>query len=123
MTRTARSSSLKALIKDRSESRNNRDQSLRKGGAGQHNWGAMRDEGQYNDDEFDEQPEEDSAGIDSKPETTRRASDEDIASAKQFRKHALNKDGLDLASIARTSSAVSSSPEVPSPIAANTTAV
>lgn len=60
MTRTARSSSLKALVKDRSESRNNRDQSLRKGGAGQHNWGAMRDERDFEvDDDHSDIDEDD----------------------------------------------------------------
>ena len=39
MTRTERSQSLRALIKDRSEARNGMDNSLPKGGAGGHNWG------------------------------------------------------------------------------------
>ena len=41
MTRTERSQSLRALIKDRSEARNGMDSSLPKGGAGSHNWGSL----------------------------------------------------------------------------------
>jgi hypothetical protein len=41
MTRTERSHSLRALIKDRSEARNGMDNSLPKGGAGGHNWGSL----------------------------------------------------------------------------------
>ena len=44
MTRTERSQSLRALIKDRSEARNGMDSSLPKGGAGSHNWGSLESE-------------------------------------------------------------------------------
>lgn len=44
MTRTERSHSLRALIKDRSEARNGMDSSLPKGGAGAHNWGSLESE-------------------------------------------------------------------------------
>lgn len=41
MTRTERSQSLRALVKDRSEARNGMDSSVPKGGAGAHNWGSV----------------------------------------------------------------------------------
>ena len=122
MTRTARSSSIKAIIKDRSESRNNRDNSLRKGGAGHHNWGSMADEARFEDEVYEEDLNElESTEKPSKPEAKRRASDEDVADAKQFRKHTFDKD-VDLSAIARTSSAVSVSPDSvsSSPIASTT---
>jgi len=44
MTRTERSHSLRALVKDRSEARNGMDTSVPKGGAGAHNWGSIHSE-------------------------------------------------------------------------------
>ena len=44
MTRTERSLSPRAIIKDRSESKTGMDKTLRKGGAGGHNWGNINDE-------------------------------------------------------------------------------
>ena len=44
MTRTARSSFPRAIVKDRSESKSGLDKSLRKNGAGMHNWGSLADE-------------------------------------------------------------------------------
>jgi hypothetical protein len=44
MTRTERSHSLRALVKDRSEARNGMDSSVPKGGAGAHNWGSIHSE-------------------------------------------------------------------------------
>lgn len=44
MTRTARASHPRALNRDRSESRTGLDNSIRKGGAGGHNWGSLADE-------------------------------------------------------------------------------
>jgi hypothetical protein len=44
MTRTERSHSLRALVKDRSEARNGMDSSVPKGGAGAHNWGSLGSE-------------------------------------------------------------------------------
>lgn len=46
MTRTARASFPRAAAKDRSESRTGLDKSIRKGGAGAHNWGSIDDEGE-----------------------------------------------------------------------------
>lgn len=46
MTRTARSAYPRAVAKDRSESRSGLDQSIRKNGAGGHNWGSLSDEQQ-----------------------------------------------------------------------------
>lgn len=44
MTRTERSVFPRAMLKDRSESRSGLDKSLRKNGAGPHNWGSLDDE-------------------------------------------------------------------------------
>ena len=44
MTRTERSLSPRAIIKDRSESKSGMDKALRKGGAGGHNWGSVDQE-------------------------------------------------------------------------------
>lgn len=44
MTRTARAAYPRAVIKDRSESRNGLESSIRKSGAGHHNWGSLADE-------------------------------------------------------------------------------
>jgi hypothetical protein len=44
MTRTARAAYPRAVNKDRSASRNGLDPSIRKGGAGHHNWGSLADE-------------------------------------------------------------------------------
>jgi hypothetical protein len=44
MTRTARAAYPRAVIKDRSESRNGLETSIRKSGAGHHNWGSLADE-------------------------------------------------------------------------------
>jgi len=44
MTRTERASYPRALNRDRSESRNGLDSSLRKRGAGNYNWGSLADE-------------------------------------------------------------------------------
>jgi len=44
MTRTARAAYPRAVLKDRSESRSGLDTSIRKDGAGQHNWGSIADE-------------------------------------------------------------------------------
>ena len=45
MTRTARAAFPRAIIKDRSESKTGLDKSLRKNGAGYHNWGSIAQEG------------------------------------------------------------------------------
>jgi hypothetical protein len=60
MTRTARAAYPRAVIKDRSESRSGLDSSLRKAGAGHHNWGSLADERQLefaalNDQTFEEE--------------------------------------------------------------------
>lgn len=44
MTRTERATSLRAIIKDRSESKSGIDKRTPKGGAGTHNWGSLEDE-------------------------------------------------------------------------------
>ena len=47
MTRTARSSFPRAIVRDRSESKSGLDKSLRKNGAGMHNWGSLAQESYY----------------------------------------------------------------------------
>ncbi|KAF9653655.1 hypothetical protein BDM02DRAFT_1635491 [Thelephora ganbajun] len=132
MTRTERSISPRAIIKDRSESKSGMDKALRKGGAGGHNWGNINEEYLLEAEALDDQQQEPVANkgvypatlstsrhspaslpeksVD-KPELTRRTSvtsEEDRSAAREVRKRAL-KDGVDLASIARSSVAVSSS--------------
>jgi hypothetical protein len=55
MTRTERSQSLRALVKDRSLSRSGMDMSVPKGGAGAHNWGSLDSESRYEDEAFDDE--------------------------------------------------------------------
>ncbi|KAF9788099.1 hypothetical protein BJ322DRAFT_1047012 [Thelephora terrestris] len=113
MTRTERSLSPRAIIKDRSESKSGMDKALRKGGAGGHNWGNITDEYLLETEALDDERQE---PVDTKeesadkPELTRRTSstsEEDLNAAREVRKRAL-KGGFDLASIARSSAAVSS---------------
>ncbi|KAJ7595015.1 hypothetical protein C8J56DRAFT_928187 [Mycena floridula] len=118
MTRTARSAFPRAMIKDRSESRSGLDKSLRKNGNGGHNWGNITDDYAALEDEELEQVEdsddkdetESTQSVDSdeikKPAVARAPSDEDIESARKFRKNVF-KGEIDLSAIARTSSAVS----------------
>ncbi|PFH50873.1 hypothetical protein AMATHDRAFT_104992, partial [Amanita thiersii Skay4041] len=121
MTRTARASYPRAVNRDRSESKSGLDASLRKGGAGRHNWGGIANErdleaAAMRDEEFDEEEEEvpnRSCEEDKKPDMSRSAStisEEEVQSAKKFRKNALKSKDIDLAAIARTSSALSTSP-------------
>ncbi|KAI0061132.1 hypothetical protein BV25DRAFT_1839181 [Artomyces pyxidatus] len=134
MTRTSRSTSPRALLKDRSEARNGYDNSLRKGGAGAHNWGALGDEARFEDDalgdeeaDFADEERESVAGTLTpdtiqKPSVIRRTSsvtEEDRENAMKVRKNALKDNGVDLAAIARTSVAVSSSPPKDIPIASD----
>jgi hypothetical protein len=46
MTRTARATYPRAVLRDRSETRSGLGSSLRKDGAGQHNWGSLANEQQ-----------------------------------------------------------------------------
>ncbi|EKM78326.1 hypothetical protein AGABI1DRAFT_114630 [Agaricus bisporus var. burnettii JB137-S8] len=128
MTRTERAAYPRAVNRDRSESRTGLDNSLRKGGAGGHNWGSLNDEQYLESSAIDDEVEGESV-----PRTTSKAespdrspksstedkssvssnspSEEDIERAKQLRKNAFKKgDQLDLAAIARTSAGASTSP-------------
>jgi hypothetical protein len=64
MTRTERSQSVRALIRDRSEARNGMDSSVPKGGAGGHNWGTLESEYDYENAAIDDEAaeREDQAG-------------------------------------------------------------
>ncbi|KAF8351982.1 hypothetical protein F5887DRAFT_8587 [Amanita rubescens] len=128
MTRTERASYPRAVLRDRSLSRSGLNPQLRKGGAGRHNWGGLEDESQLESQAmYDEAKELESLSEDEIPNATARSedeneqkkpelsrstssmSDEELQRAMNIRKNALKKD-IDLATIARTSSAVSSSP-------------
>ncbi|KAF7795710.1 hypothetical protein EIP86_006875 [Pleurotus ostreatoroseus] len=136
MTRTERATSPRAILKDRSESKSGMDKHTPKGGAGTHNWGSLINERDLEDAAFYDQDEEAegarhrpyfSRGLDfSRAASTpaqptrptaemRRTSsasvtEEDREKALQFRKNAFKSPDVDLAAIARTSSAVSTSP-------------
>lgn len=55
MTRTERAAYPRALNRDRSESRTGLDPSIRKGGAGNHNWGSLADEGRLEAGAYDDE--------------------------------------------------------------------
>jgi hypothetical protein len=120
MTRTERAVSPRAIIRDRSESKSGLDKSLRKGGAGPHNWGSIDNERELEDAAYDDEQRDaeqvtvkaGSPADDKKPELARSTSmsDEEVKNAKQFRTNAFKGESVDLAAIARTSAAVSTSP-------------
>jgi len=126
MTRTARAAFPRALVKDRSESKSGHDKHVRKDGAGAHGWGALANEKELEDaalndeqNELHEDYEDEDVEIEKSDVLERTASSsstsgEELESAKEFRKHALKGPGIDLAAIARTSAAVSTSPTSPS---------
>jgi len=130
MTRTARSSFPRAIVKDRSESKSGHDKRIRKDGGGPHGWGRLADEKELESAAlYDEQLEFNEEAISGQVKMARDAgspgriqrtvstsstSEEDLESARKFRKNALKGDGIDLAAIARTSAAVSTSPTSPS---------
>ncbi|TFY66522.1 hypothetical protein EVG20_g4571 [Dentipellis fragilis] len=130
MTRTERATSPRALLKDRSEAKNGMDASIRKGGAGAHNWGSLDDEARLEDEaDLDEEQafQEDNSrpadtGATKRPDVERKNSitDEDREKALNVRKNALKGNNVDLSAIARTSMAVSSSPPKEAPIATGT---
>ncbi|EJD02622.1 uncharacterized protein FOMMEDRAFT_107554 [Fomitiporia mediterranea MF3/22] len=125
MTRTQRASSPRAMRKDRSLSKSGYDKSLRKDGAGRHNWGSVEDEqdlerealedAEIDNEELAEVPPDVNAAVrpavDGPPEATSTSpsSEEDIEKAREFRAKGLKGD-VDLASIARTSAGASASP-------------
>jgi len=131
MTRTERSFYPRAVMKDRSESRNTMDKSLKKGGAGAHGWGALSDEAMnefralededltLSDVEGEDVSNVDTASSvstsDGSPVGRLRSvssslSPEELENARHFRDGALKKGELDLGAIARTSSGIPSSP-------------
>ncbi|KAJ7766343.1 hypothetical protein DFH07DRAFT_809649 [Mycena maculata] len=125
MTRTSRSASLRSIIKDRSESKTGLSNNLRKNGGGAHNWGSLEnerdlefagiDDGQLERDLEDD--DDSQSGHSDEPTSYKKPaspvmerSEEEIATARKFRMNAFKGEGVDLAAIARTSAAVSSSP-------------
>ncbi|KAG5735181.1 hypothetical protein E4T56_gene1309 [Termitomyces sp. T112] len=127
MTRTARSSFPRAINRDRSESKSGLGKSIRKNGAGAHSWGSIADEREHelaamDDEEYDMEQESLSDNLSSSSESLEEKkpafersnstlTSDDLENAKQFRKNALKTNNLDLSAIARTSSAVSTSPK------------
>ncbi|KAH7316398.1 hypothetical protein B0J17DRAFT_349731 [Rhizoctonia solani] len=128
MTRTERATYPRAVNKDRSEARNGMDKSMKKGGAAG-GWGTLEDEIAVGHDEYNEREEardevNDNMTVSSglsdarkSPEMPRRSSitmtEEERRDAKDFRASAFKHGETDLAAIARTSSAVSTSPPAP----------
>ncbi|KAF9255984.1 hypothetical protein L218DRAFT_1081569 [Marasmius fiardii PR-910] len=116
MTRTERSAFPRAVNRDRSLSKSGLEKSLRKDGGGAHNWGRLEDEWEHEyaalGDEVREEDDRSSDVADKAAPLSPSSSmtEEELEAAKQFRKHAFKKGQIDLASIARTSNAVSSSP-------------
>ncbi|KAJ8082123.1 hypothetical protein PM082_007970 [Marasmius tenuissimus] len=119
MTRTERSAFPRAVNRDRSLSKSGLERSLRKDGGGAHNWGRLEDELDHEygalDDDIREDEEASSSSSDAadKPVIVSPSSsmtEQEVEAAKQFRKHAFKKGEIDLASIARTSNAASTSP-------------
>ncbi|KIP04824.1 hypothetical protein PHLGIDRAFT_19880 [Phlebiopsis gigantea 11061_1 CR5-6] len=116
MTRTERATSLRAILKDRSEPRNAMGKEFIKGGAGPHNWGSLVDERELEEAALEdaEQREQGQETDTAEPTAGRKASvsmsPEERQKALNFRKNAFKSPNVDLASIARTSGAVSHSP-------------
>jgi len=71
MTRTERSLSPRAIIKDRSESKSGMDKGLRKGGAGSHNWGNINEEYRLEAGALDDEQQESVAKKGEHPATLR----------------------------------------------------
>ncbi|QRW13614.1 peptidyl-prolyl isomerase D (cyclophilin D) [Ceratobasidium sp. AG-Ba] len=129
MTRTERAAYPRALAKDRSEARNGYDRSLKKGGAG--GWGTLDDDIAVQQEDYDAHEREEardevndavttsSGASDARksPELPRRASitmtEEERQNAKEFRTGTFKHGEVDLAAIARTSAAASTSPPQP----------
>ncbi|CAK5265517.1 unnamed protein product [Mycena citricolor] len=127
MTRTARSLSLRSVLKDRSESKNGMGNTMRKNGGGAHNWGSLENERDLEyagmDDGHAElegvQVEDDSDSLSTGSSSddlvsSKKApgspvlerSDAEVAMARKFRMNALKGENVDLAAIARTSAAI-----------------
>ncbi|KAI6145170.1 hypothetical protein BKA82DRAFT_4170580 [Pisolithus tinctorius] len=120
MTRTERATYPRAAMRDRSLSKSGLDNHIRKGGGGHHNWGRLAEE-EYleaaaREDsarEFSKESDEHGKKVNAPKLTKERSSslsEEDVQRAKEIRKNALKGDDIDLTTIARTSSAVSTSP-------------
>ena len=121
MTRTARAAYPRAVNKDRSESRSGLDPSLRKSGAGHHNWGSLADElhleeAAIDDEELDAEILVPAASVDSDSSirckhvfnsrfsalvysfilaaaSPQRQTEEEVENARKFRKNTFKKGG------------------------------
>jgi len=118
MTRTARAAFPRAIVKDR-QSRTGLNNDMKKDGAGKANWGKDIDVDEPEYDEYNSEEELSSGASQPQPTPRKRSSsvpnEKEIEAAKQLRKNALH-DGVDLATIARTSVAVSSPAQTTIPV-------
>jgi len=128
MTRTERSTSPRAILKDRTESKSGFNKSLRKQGAGGHNWGSLRDELDHEREALEDNGQLDDAdelnvdaNADIRPsfdaptdidKTNAVMSEDDVQKAREFREQGLNGE-VTLGDIARTSAGATS--EHPAP--------
>jgi len=123
MTRTERATSPRAILKDRTESKSGHDKSLRKGGAGGHNWGSLKDELDHEREALEDigdLEDADELVVDANvtptiiDKTNDVMSEEDVHKAREFREEGLNGEGeVNLSNIARTSAGATS--EHPAP--------
>lgn len=70
MTRTERAIFPRAVLKDRSESRTGLDKSIRKHGAGPHNWGRLEDERDLEEAAFEDEQFEEEEDLDDRSSTS-----------------------------------------------------
>ncbi|VDB97599.1 unnamed protein product [Peniophora sp. CBMAI 1063] len=129
MTRTERATSPRALRRDRSENKDGVDTSMRKGGAGAHNWGSLDEEARAEREGLEDErrdvraavkdgdeisPKVDAGIEDQGPASrsvyTRTVDEGERQRALETRQSALKKTDVDLGDIARSSAAVSGSP-------------
>jgi len=129
MTRTERAMFPRAIIKDRSESKSGMDKSLRKSGAGPHNWGSLKDELDLERDALEDErieaedlaevpvevdqsvapsvtiPIDDNESI----KSTGSPTEDEVEKAREIRAKGFKGD-IDLSAIARSSAGASTSP-------------
>ncbi|KAI4521356.1 hypothetical protein EV122DRAFT_278258 [Schizophyllum commune] len=113
MARTERATSPAAQKRDRSLNRTGLDPNPRKHGAGPHNWGALEQEAELeNEAVYDVSEEAPGVAVGDVPASTEHVelSPQEIEEARRLRKEAAKGGHVDLRDIARTSAAVHASP-------------
>lgn len=91
-----------SLSNNRTESKSGFDKSLRKGGAGGHNWGSIRDELDHeleDNVDLDDADELDVDANDTLDKTNAVLSDEDVKKARELREQGLDKEGTSAACV------------------------